>query len=367
MRSSGHPTRVGIVAGSLARPTPTTLVTMGDWSVTQPVDLVTPDSIIEAAAGLASVAVRTPLLECRWLEDIDLGAEVRFKAESLQRSGAFKFRGAFTMIRRLPEAARTRGVIAPSSGNHGQAVALAARLFRVPAVIVMPTTAPRVKIEGARRWGATVVFEGTLSSERQARAEAMAETHGYIMVPPYNHADVIAGQGTVGRELLEDWPEVEAVLVPVGGGGQLSGIAAWIKRASPQCAIIGVEPEGSDVVRRSLEAGRPIRIAAPNTIADGLRSDRTGDVAFAHVQALVDDMITVSDEAIQRAAGRLVREGKVIVEYSGAAAVAALLVNGRLPRGRRTAAVISGGNLDPSVASTLLHASDGSTGSVVPT
>ncbi len=229
-------------------------------------DLVTSSSIIEAAAALEPVALRTPLLRTRWLDELGLGAEIRLKAESLQCGGSFKFRGAFTMIRRLPEATRRRGVIAPSSGNHGQAVALAAQMFATPAVIVMPTHAPRVKVDGVQHWGATVEFAGTLSSERQARAAALAVERGMVIVPPYDHPDIIAGQATVARELLQDWPEVEAVLVPVGGGGQVSGVAAWIKRAKPNCVVIGVEPDGSDVVRRSRAAGRPIQMSSTHTI-----------------------------------------------------------------------------------------------------
>jgi threonine dehydratase len=317
------------------------------------VSLVTPESIVAAARELESVAVRTPLLLTRWLDDAGLGADVRIKAESLQRAGAFKFRGAYTMIRRLAETDRRRGVIAPSSGNHGQAVALAARLFEIPAIIVMPTSAARVKIEGARRWGATVVFAGTKSSERQARAEELAAERGYVMVPPYDHPDVIAGQGTVGREIIEDWPEVEAILVPTGGGGLVSGVAAWIKRAKPGCRVIGVEPEGSDVIGRSLRAGHPVTLAAPNTIADGLRSDRTGEVAFAHLRELVDEMVTVPDPAIELATRRLLLEGKLVVEFSGAVGLAALLAGRWPPAGRRTALVISGGNLDPAIIGSL--------------
>src|SRR5690606_28246064 len=190
--------------------------------------LVAPEAIRDAAQGLRGVAVRTPLLPADWLSE-ELGAETRLKCENLQRIGAFKVRGAYTMVSRLPEPERRRGIITYSSGNHAQAVAFAARQFAIPAVVVMPVTASAVKIEGARRLGAEVVLEGITSLERQARAEAIAAERGLTVIPPFDHPDIIAGQGTVGLEILEDWPDVRAILVPVGGGGLLSGIAAWVR------------------------------------------------------------------------------------------------------------------------------------------
>ncbi|HEX7052287.1 MAG TPA: threonine/serine dehydratase, partial [Longimicrobiales bacterium] len=231
-----------------------------------------------------------------------------------------------------------------SSGNHAQAVALTARIFGIPAVVVMPTTAPAVKVEGARRLGADVVFEGTTSIERQERAEAIAAERGLNIVPPFDHPDIIAGQGTVGLEILEDWPDVEAVLVPVGGGGLLSGTAAWIRRARPDCTIIGVEPENADAMHQSLAAGAPVTIQPRPTIADGLAPVRPGDLTFAHARDLVDDVVTVSDDAIAHAAARLLHDARLVVEFSGAAGVAALLSGRWTPGGRRTAIILSGGN-----------------------
>lgn len=306
--------------------------------------LVSPAEIEDAARSLRGIVIRTPLLPAPWLEEV-VGAEVRLKCENLQRGGAFKIRGAYTMLSRLPDAVRRRGVITYSSGNHAQAVALAARLFGLPAVVVMPTTAPAVKVEGARRLGAEVVFEGTTSIERKVRAEALAAERGLAIIPPFDHPDIIAGQGTVGLEILEDWPEVEAVLVPVGGGGLLSGVAAWVKRARPSCVVVGVEPEAADAMQRSIRAGAPVTIEPRPTIADGLMPVRPGDLTFEHARALVDEFVTVEEEAIAEATARLLEQARLVVEPSGAAAVAALLSGRFQPRGRRIAVVLSGGNL----------------------
>ncbi len=313
--------------------------------------LVAPESILDAADRLRGVAIRTPLLPADWLAD-ETGAEVRLKCENLQRVGAFKLRGAYTMVSRLPDEQRRAGVITFSSGNHAQAVALAARHFGIPAVVVMPVTAPEVKVEGARRLGAEVVLEGTTSAERKARAEAIAAERGLTMVPPFDHPDVIAGQGTVALEILEDWPGVRAILVPVGGGGLLAGIAAWVRAHRPDCAVIGVEPENACAMRRSLDAGRPVTIEPRPTIADGLAPIRPGDSTFAHARELVDDVITVDDDAIAAAADALLARSKLLVEYSGAATVAALRAGRYRPAGRPTAVVLSGGNrrLPPAAA-----------------
>lgn len=315
--------------------------------------LIEPATIEDAAHALRGVANRTPLLRADWLTEA-IGAETRLKCENLQRAGAFKIRGAYTMVSRLPEEARRRGVITYSSGNHAQAVALAARTFGVPAVVVMPTTAPAVKVDGARRLGAEIVLEGTTSIERQRRAEAIAAERGLTIVPPFDHPDIIAGQGTAGREILEEWPEVEAVLVPVGGGGLLAGIAAWVKRKNPDCRVIGVEPTGADAMRRSLEASEPTTIEVRRSIADGLLPVRPGTLTFLHARELVDEVVTVEDDAVADAARRLATSSKVVVEFSGAATVAALLSGAWDAAGRRTAAVLSGGNIDPDRLARLL-------------
>lgn len=304
------------------------------------------ESIRSAAVGLRSVTVRTPLVWAPWLSDAT-GAEVRLKCENLQRAGAFKIRGAYTMISRLSPAERERGVIAYSSGNHAQGVALAARLFGIRAVVVLPTTAPRVKVDGAKALGAEILMEGTTSIERQRRAESEARERRLTIVPAFDHPDIIAGQGTTGLEILEQWPDVETVIVPIGGGGLIAGIAAAVRQSS-DARVIGVEPENADAMRRSFVAGRPVTIEVRPTIADGLMPVRPGDLTFQHVRDLVDDVVLVSDDAIREATMRLLVAGKLVVEFSGAATVAALL-SGGVAAGR-TVAVLSGGNLDSRLA-----------------
>jgi threonine dehydratase len=313
-------------------------------------DLVTSQSIRAAADALRGVVVRTPLLPAPWLAE---EGEVRLKCENLQRAGAFKIRGAYTMLTRLPAAVRAGGVIAYSSGNHAQGVALAARLFGVECVVVMPTTAPAIKVEGAKRLGAQVILEGTTSIERQQRAEREAAERGLAIVPAFDHPDIIAGQGTVGVDILEDWPDVEQIVVPIGGGGLVSGIAAWVKRERPACRIVGVEPEAANAMALSLAAGEAVTIESKPTIADGLMPVRPGDLTFEHCRALIDDVVLVSDDEIHAATRELLGTGKLVVEFSGAATFAAWRA-GRVPRDARTAVVLSGGNLDPSRALALM-------------
>lgn len=316
-------------------------------------ELVGAAAIRAAADRLRDVVIQTPLLPAPWLDD-ELGATVRLKCENLQRAGAFKIRGAYNAIAQLDEAARARGVITYSSGNHAQGVALAAKLYGVRAVVVMPTTAPRVKLEGARTLGAEVVLAGTTSVERKARAEAIAAEQDLAMIPAFDDARVIAGQGTVGVEIAAAWPDVEVVLVPIGGGGLISGIAAWIRHALPQCRIIGVEPEHANAMQQSIAAGQAVTIQPQPTIADGLMPVRPGDLTLAHARAYVDEIVTVSDDAILDATTVLLQRSKLIVEFSGAATVAALRSGAFDARGRRTVAVLSGGNLDPARALELL-------------
>jgi threonine ammonia-lyase medium form len=309
---------------------------------------------IEAAArGLEGVIVRTPLLPADWLAE-RLGGDVRLKCENLQRAGAFKIRGAYTAVARLRPEERARGVIAYSSGNHAQGVALAARIFGIRAVVVMPTTAPAVKVDGAKRLGAEVVLEGTTSIHRQQRAEAIAAERGLTIIPAFDHPDIIAGQGTVGREILEDWPDVDTVIVQIGGGGLVSGVAAWLKQVRPGVRVIGVEPRTADAMKRSVEAGHPVTIEPARTIADGLMPVRPGDLTFAHAKHYVDDIVVVDDDAIIEATRLLLQRSRLVVEFSGAATVAALLSGLVEARGTRTAAVLSGGNLDPQRALELL-------------
>lgn len=308
---------------------------------------------IEAAARrLQGVAVPTPLLPADAVSEA-VGAQVRIKCESLQRAGSFKIRGAFNFVSQLSDDQVATGIITYSSGNHAQAVALAGQLRNVRVVVVMPTTAPKIKRDGAERLGAEVVFEGTTSVERKVRAEAIAAREGLVVVPPFDHRHIIAGQGTVGLEIARDWPDLDLVLVPIGGGGLASGVAASVKRMLPASRVVGVEPEGAASMRRALDNGSPEVLGSIDTIADGLAPVIAGELTYEHARDLMDDVVTVTDESIRQATALLVSRQKLVVEYSGAATTAALL-SGRVDaEGLRVAAVISGGNLDPTILAEL--------------
>jgi threonine dehydratase len=276
------------------------------------------------------------------------------KPENLQPIGAFKLRGAYNKIAALPEMERKRGVISYSSGNHAQGVAYAARALGLKAVIVMPGNAPKIKREGTAALGAEIVSVGPGSEERQHRAEELAAAHGYAMVPPYNDEFIIAGQGTMGLEILEDLPDVETVIVPVGGGGMISGIAAALKLGTQhKVNIIGVEPEFAADARDSFRAGHLVRWTAEQitrTLADGLRTQSLGDITFVHIQRFVDDIVTVTEDEIREAVRRLSVNPKLAAEPSGAVAVAAFLFHRtELPQTTKNVAVVSGGNIDPAL------------------
>ena len=311
-------------------------------------DLVGLDAIREAHERIRSVVVRTPLYPAAALQS-ELDGDVRLKLESLQRAGSFKIRGAYNFVAQIPEESRSRGVITYSSGNHAQAVALAARLHGIRAVVVMPVTSPTVKREGAERLGAQVELEGTTSIERRVRAEGIAEAEGLAMVPPFDDPRIIAGQGTVGLEIAEDWDAFDTVLVPVGGGGLCSGCAAALRSLRPEVRIVGVEPSGGASMKAALDAGEPVTLDRSESIADGLLPVRTGDLTFRHVSDLVDDIVLVDEEPIREAAAFLLFQQRLVVEFSGAATVAALRSGQVDAKNRRTVAVISGGNVDPSI------------------
>ncbi len=298
------------------------------------------------------MTVRTPLLPIAIGEGLAT-VVVWLKPEMLQRGGAFKFRGAYTYLSRLSPAERGRGVIAPSSGNHAQAVALAALLFGVPAVVVMPTTVSLAKRAGAERFGARVELAGTTTQDRMDRAMELVERDGLTLVPPYDHPWIIAGQGTVGLEVLDDHPEADTVLVPVGGGGLSSGVAAAIKLRNPHTRVIGVEPEGAPKLTKAREAGHPVLLTDTSSIADGLLAVRVGDVTFAHHQAYLDDVVTVNDADMRHAMRFLLDRGKLVAEPSGAITLAALL-NGTISPTSRTVCVLSGGNIEwPGLCETI--------------
>ncbi|MBA2259633.1 MAG: threonine/serine dehydratase [Acidobacteria bacterium] len=300
--------------------------------------LVTLGDIRNAAERIRPMARVTPMVDVSSLA----GVRLFLKCESLQPGGAFKIRGAYNMVAQLNADQRRRGVVTYSSGNHGQAMALAAREHGSPAVVVMPTTAPQIKIEGARSFGAEVIFAGTTSVERRKRAQEEADARGLTMVPPFDHEWIIAGQGTLGLEILEQRPDVETVLVPVGGGGLLAGVAAAIKQSSPSVRVIGVEPSGAAAMKASLQAGHAVTLSKTESIADGLMPMRPGDLTFAHAQAFVDDVVTVDDVQIIDAVLWLFTSAKVVAEPSGAATVAAAL--GGASNGV-TVAIVSGGNI----------------------
>jgi threonine dehydratase len=302
--------------------------------------LVSLDDVRLAAGRIRSLVRRTPLLEVE-----AGGTRLYLKCECFQPGGAFKIRGACNMIAQLSPEARSAGVITYSSGNHGQAVALVAEAFKAPAVIVMPETTPRVKVEGVRRHGAEVVFAGTTSNDRKACAEDIARTRGLTIVPPFDHPWIIAGQGTTGLEILEQHSQVRAIYVPMGGGGQVAGVSAAVKRMRSSVRIVGVEPIRAARMTASLAAGAPVALAKTVSIADGLLTLRPGDLTFAHVQAFVDEVVTVSDEEIAAAMKWLFHEAKLVAEPSGAATVAAVLRGTEMD----AVAVVSGGNVDPDV------------------
>jgi threonine dehydratase len=314
---------------------------------------------IETARGrLQGVALRTPLVPCpRGEEDRVL----YFKPESLQPTGAFKLRGAYNKISALSPEERSRGVVAHSSGNHAQAVAYAARALNTRAVIVMPRGAPRVKLDATAALGAEVVLVGPGSAERSRRAGVLAAEHGYVPVPPYDDEVLIAGQGTIGPEILEDLPDVEIVLVPVSGGGLISGISAAIKLSRPEVRVIGVEPELAADARASLKSGKLVEFPADQvarTVADGLRVQRLGDAPFEHIRAFVDDIIAVKEEEILEAMRRLALRVRLVAEPSGAVTFAAHLFHrDELPASRLTVAVISGGNVEPTLLAEVLSGS----------
>ena len=302
--------------------------------------LVTAADIASAAKKLDKVAVHTPLLPAPYLGD-----EAWLKPEMLQRGGAFKLRGAYNFLSRLSPKVRARGVVAPSSGNHAQAVALAAKLLGAPAIVVMPTTVTAAKRSGAERLGARVELAGTTTADRMERALEIVKEEGATLVPPYDDRLIIAGQGTVGLEIVRDLPGVTMVLVPVGGGGLSAGVAAAVKLRKPKVRVIGVEPKGAPKLSRARAAGLPVKLDRTSSIADGLLAVEIGHLTFAHHQRYIDDVVVVEDEAMRRAMRMLLDRGKIVAEPSGAVTAAALLEGLVKPSGP-VVAVLSGGNIE---------------------
>ncbi len=311
--------------------------------------MVSLSDVRAAQALLDNVTVHTPLIEFR-LCDAD-PRRLFLKPENQQPIGAFKLRGAYNKIASLSGAERKRGVITYSSGNHAQGVAYAARALGVKAVIVMPNNAPAIKRDATIAMGAEIVTVGPGSTERQLKAEELAARHGYVIVPPYNDEKIIAGQGTMGLEILEDLPNVEMVLTPVGGGGMLSGVATAIKLSKPSVKVIGVEPELAADALASLRSGNIVQFPADEvsrTMADGLRTQSIGALNFEHIRQYVDDIITVAEDEILQAMKYLLTNPGMVVEPSGAVAVAGFIFHAaQLPQSRLSVAIVSGGNIDP--------------------
>jgi threo-3-hydroxy-L-aspartate ammonia-lyase len=320
-----------------------------------PPDLVGLAEITEAARLLAPAVVRTPLLPVPGLR-----RDLLVKPESLQPTGSFKLRGAYAAIAAAGPAARQRGVIAHSSGNHGHAVAYAAALLGVHAVVVVPETAPRIKTDAIQRYGAELVTVPPTMAARVAVTEDLQARHGYVVIPPFDHRMVIAGQGTIGLEIAADCPRADLVVVPVSGGGLISGVAAAMRARCPHAAIVGVEPELAADARQSFRRGE--RVAWPaadvqRTIADALRVEQVGTLTFAHIRELVTDIITVTEDEMLAAVSGLATQARLVAEPGGAAAVAACLFRpGELPEARAPVAILSGGNIDPELLARILAA-----------
>jgi threonine dehydratase len=304
------------------------------------IKLVSKADLLSAARKLSGVAVRTPLLPASFLGD-----DVWLKPEMLQRGGAFKLRGAYNFISRLSPKVRKRGVVAPSSGNHAQAVALAAKLLGAPATVVMPTTVTQAKRGGAERLGARIELAGTTTQDRMDRAMEIVEAEGATLVPPYDDPLIIAGQGTVGVEIIKDLPKVATVLVPVGGGGLSAGVAAAIKLHRPKARVIGVEPTGAPKLSHARAAGEPVRLEKTASIADGLMAVEIGHLTFAHHQRFLDDVVLVEDAAMLKAMRLLLDRSKLVVEPSGAITAAAVM-EGLVQLKGPTVVVLSGGNIE---------------------
>lgn len=307
--------------------------------------MVAYDDIVSAAKRIAGAAHRTPVATSRLL-DAACGNRVFLKCENLQRAGAFKFRGAYNAVSRLSDAERSAGVITHSSGNHAQALALVCQLLGVRATIVMPQDAPPQKLAATRAYGAAVMLYDPQTASREAISRELAERHGYVLVPPYDHPHIIAGQGTAAAELIEDAGALDYLFVPCGGGGLLSGCAVAAKQLSPRCTVIGVEPAAGDDATRSFRTGVLQTVHNPDTIADGARTPCLGRCTFPLVRQHVDDMLTVSDDDLIRTMHFVWTRLKLVVEPTGVLGLAAVF-NHRYPiQGQRVGAILSGGNAD---------------------
>jgi threonine dehydratase len=310
-------------------------------------------NVKDACKRLKGVANITPVLTSRTLNQI-LGAEIYFKCENFQRMGAFKFRGAYNCISQLTDDEKARGVVAFSSGNHAQAVALVGRMLNIKTTVIMPDNAPTTKLEAAKEYGATVVQYDPKTESRDEIAKEFVDNQGYTLIPPFDHPDIIAGQGTAVMEMLEETGSLDMLLVPCGGGGLLSGSAIAAKGLFPTCQVIGIEPELGDDATKSFYSKTLHRVKTPDTIADGTRTQSLGDITFPLILEYVDEMKTVSEQAIIEAVQFLFYRMKLVVEPSGALGLAALLSGAVTPKGR-IGVLISGGNIDANTINKILN------------
>ena len=315
--------------------------------------LPTYDDVIAAAARLEGHAHRTPVLRSQTADE-RWGASFFFKCENFQRMGAFKFRGAFNALSKFDAAQRKGGVIAFSSGNHAQAIALSARLLSVPAVIVMPNDAPAAKVAATRGYGAEVVTYDRFTENREALTKRLAQERGMTMIQPYDHPDVLAGQGTAVKELIEETGPLDQLFVCLGGGGLLSGSALSARALAPGCKVYGVEPEAGNDGQQSLRAGKIVHIETPKTIADGAQTQHLGEYTFGIIQRDVDDIFTVTDEQLVEAMRFFAERMKIVVEPTGCLAFAGAIAAGKAIAGQRVGIVVSGGNVDLSRYAALL-------------
>ena len=311
----------------------------------QPATLPTYDDVVAAAGRIAGHAHRTPVITSRTVNE-EFGAQVFFKCENLQRMGAFKFRGAFNALARFNATQRKAGVVAFSSGNHAQGIALAARELGIPATIVMPQDAPAAKIAATQGYGAQVVFYDRYTQDREQITRDLAERHGLTLIPPYDHADVLAGQGTAAKELFEDVGELDAFFVCLGGGGLLSGSALATRALSPRCKLYGVEPEAGNDGQQSFRTGSIVHIDTPKTIADGAQTQHLGQITFPIIHRDVDDILTVSDAQLVDALRFFAERMKLVVEPTGCLGFAAARAIREQLKGQRVGVLISGGNVD---------------------
>ncbi|UII69147.1 threo-3-hydroxy-L-aspartate ammonia-lyase [Pseudomonas sp. HN11] len=307
--------------------------------------LPTYQDVIAAAQQLEGIAHQTPVFTSRTLDALT-GAQVFIKCENLQRAGSFKFRGAFNALSRFDDQQRKAGVVAFSSGNHAQGIALAAQLLGIPATIVMPTDAPAAKVAATREYGASVVLYDRFTEDREQIGRTLASEHGLTLIPPYDHPHILAGQGTAAKELLEAIGPLDALFVGLGGGGMLSGTALSTRALAPDCLLYGVEPEAGNDGQRSLRSGSIVHIDTPTTIADGAQTQHLGDYTFPIIRDKVNDILTVSDAQLVEAMKFFMQRMKLVVEPTGCLGLAALLNEGDRFKSQRVGIIVTGGNVD---------------------